>query len=310
VSGTGAPRILVFAYSQLGHDCLELLLRRGKQVVALYTHEEDPGEALWFTPPSSLAREAGLSVFTPRRCELADEVDRVAALKPELILSFYYRYLLPPAILEIPRLGAFNMHGSLLPRYRGRAPVNWAVLRGERETGATLHVMNPRADAGDIVDAQAVSIGPDDTAAQVQERVNRAAVAVLDRQIDALETGAAPRRPQDETQATSVGKRSPEDGRIDWSQPAATIHDLVRAVSHPYPGAFTYWGGRKVYIWKTRLSEGRDAAERPGVPVWQDESLYVYGGDGRAVQLLRLQPEGEAESAPDPQRPDIAGGDP
>ena len=164
------------------------------------------------------------------------------------------------------------MHGSLLPKYRGRAPVNWAVLKGETRTGATLHAMTSRADTGAILDQEAVPIGPDDTAIEVQRRVTAAAAAVLGRRIDELKAGTAKTTPQDESQATRFGQRRPEDGRIDWSRPAKEVHDLVRAVTHPYPGAFTDLFGGKTFVWRTRL---------PGLAAHDNFPGEIRGEDGR-----------------------------
>lgn len=243
------PRVLVFAYHDVGYECLELLLARRANVVAVYTHEDNPQERVWFKSVAELARSHGLPVHPPENVNTPEEIDRIRTLRPDLIFSFYYRNLITTRILDLPRLGAYNMHGSLLPKYRGRAPINWAVLHGEKETGATLHVMVKRPDAGDIVDQERVPIGPAETARDVFSKVAAAARAVLARQLDALLQGRAPRRAQDESQATYFGGRTAEDGRIDWNKDAREIFNLVRAVTHPYPGAFTELGDRRFYIW-------------------------------------------------------------
>jgi methionyl-tRNA formyltransferase len=243
------PRVLVFAYHDVGVECLKVLLDRGVHVVAAFTHEDDPNERVWFKSVADLARAHGVPVHTPEKVHAAESLAQIRALRPDLIFSFYYRHMIPTDILALARLGAYNMHGSLLPKYRGRAPVNWAVLNGETETGATLHVMVKRADAGDIVDQERVPIGPEDTARDVFAKVTAAARAVLARQLDNLLVGKAPRRVQDETQATYFGGRKPDDGRIDWNRPARRVFDLIRAVTRPYPGAFSEAGGRRLYIW-------------------------------------------------------------
>src|SRR5581483_864422 len=170
---------------------------------------------------------------------------------PDFLFSFYYRSMLKPPLLAVAARGALNMHGSLLPKYRGRVPVNWAVIRGERETGATLHYMVEKPDAGDIVDQQQVPILPDDTAGEVFNKVTVAAEMVLDRSLPRLIAGTAPRVPQDLSKGSYFGARKPEDGRIDWSQPARTVHDLVRGVAPPYPGAFADVAGRRLRVLRT-----------------------------------------------------------
>ena len=247
------PRAIVFGYSEVGCECLELLLRRKTSVVAVFTHKDQPGENLWFRSVAALAREHGLPVFTPDSLKAPEWEAQLRRLRPDLILSFYYRNLISDRLLKLAPLGAFNMHGSLLPKYRGRAPVNCAVLNGEIETGATLHHMVQRADAGDIVDQEAVAIGPEETAIQVMKKVQGAALKVLDRQLPALLVGRAPRRSQDETQATYFGARKPEDGRIDWRKSAASIFNLIRAVTLPFPGSFTDCGSARLMVWRAKL---------------------------------------------------------
>lgn len=270
------PTILVFAYSDLGHACLKYLVDRGENVVGVYTHEDKPGETIWFPSVQQFALDHSIPVRT-------EEVLREISEQPDLIFSFYYRNLIPTGILSLPKLGAYNMHGSLLPLYRGRAPINWAVLNGETKTGATLHVMTEKADAGDIVDQEKVSIGPNDTAADVQASVTQAAVAVLARQIENLKTGRAPRIPQDPSSASYFGRRHPKDGEIDWVWPAARIHNLVRAVTHPYPGAFAFLAGEKTWIWKTSLTPTNK------------NGLIVTCGDGKPLEILVLQRNKERE---------------
>jgi len=286
-------RIAVFAYSDTGHACLKALLERGENVVLVATHTDDPSEMSWFPSVADLSRSFRIEpilVDDPKAPVLAA---RTRAAAPDLVFSFYFRHLLPPEVLDLPRLGAFNMHGSLLPAYRGRAPVNWAVLWGETETGATLHVMTERADAGDIVDQEAVEIGPDDTSLEVQRKVSAAAVQVLGRRIEELKAGTAPRRPQDESRASRFGRRQPEDGQIDWSQSAQRVHDLVRAVTAPFPGAFTnVFGGGKTFIWKTRLPNLGAHDTFPGQVRREEGRLFVACGDDRYVEVLSLQREG------------------
>jgi methionyl-tRNA formyltransferase len=291
-----APRIVVLGYADVGHACLGLLLERGANVVAVYTHRDTPGETIWFPSVGKLAHDAGVPVRLDEDLRTPRGLTDLRALAPDLVLSFYYREIVPVDALALPHLGAFNMHGSVLPKYRGRAPVNWAVALGERETGATLHVMTRRADAGDIVDQEAVPIGPDDLAADVQARVRDAAVRVLARQFDALLAGKAPRRPQDHSAATKFGRRKPQDGLIHWTHAAEDIHNLVRAVSHPYPGAFAPIGAATLFVWRTRRAA--DAPTRlapPGTISVADGRAFVACGDKRWLEVLNAQVQNEPE---------------
>ncbi|MDB6113176.1 MAG: formyl transferase domain protein, partial [Lacunisphaera sp.] len=243
------PRVLFFGYSEVGHDCLSLLLERGDHVVGLITHEDHPGEKIWFKTPAIAARAKGVPVHTPENVNTPDWIECIARMAPDLILSVYYRNMISLPILALPRLGAFNMHGSLLPKYRGRAPINWAVLHGEPRIGMTLHRMVKRADAGAVVDQEGVDLASRDTAEQAFRKVLPCARTVLARQMDALLAGTAQETPQDDTQATYFGGRKPEDGRIDWSQTSRQIFNLIRAVTDPYPGAFTEAEGGRLMVW-------------------------------------------------------------
>jgi methionyl-tRNA formyltransferase len=212
-------------------------------------------------------------------------MDRLKRIEPDFIFSFYYRRMLPAELLGSARRGAFNMHGSLLPKYRGRAPVNWAILKGERETGATLHEMTAKPDAGRIVDQQAVPIGPDDTALEVFARVTEAAEAVLRRSIVKLVSGTATLEEQDLSKGSYFGGRKPEDGRIDWRQSAREIHNLVRAVAPPYPGAFC----DRLKVYRTQITD-LPAPNRPSGPYQDHGQWFALCGDGKVLRLLEVEP--------------------
>lgn len=283
------PRILFFGYSEVGYECLELLLSRGDNVVGLITHEDNPGEKIWFKTPALAAREKGIPVFTPASVNTPEWVEKIAALKPDLILSVYYRNMISTRVLALAPLGAFNMHGSLLPRFRGRAPINWAVLHGETRIGMTLHRMVKAADAGNIVDQEGVDLSPRDTAEQAFRKVLPCARRVLARQIDALLAGKAVETPQDETQATYFGGRKPEDGRIDWRQSSRQIFNLVRAVTDPYPGAFVDVGASRLMVWWAE-PDAPAAKGKSGAPgrILSVSPLVVATGDG-ALELTKIE---------------------
>ncbi|MCA3268697.1 MAG: formyltransferase [Azospirillum sp.] len=285
------PGIVVFAYSEVGHACLDELLVRGHDVRLVATHADDPGENKWFRSVADRAKQAGIETTTLEAKDGPWLENRIAQIAPDLILSAYYRRMIPTRILAHAKRGAVNMHGSLLPKYRGRAPANWAILNGETRIGVTLHHMVKRADAGDMVDWEAVDIGPEETTADVTVKCVAAARVVLGRQIDALLAGTAPRIPQDESQATYFGGRKPEDGRIDWTGPAQRVVNLVRAVAEPYPGAFADAAdGRRLFVWRARAVAGSGA---PGTVLASDPPT-VAAGEG-AVVLLRWQWAGEAK---------------
>jgi len=198
--------------------------------------------------------------------------------------------MITPSVLAIPRQGALNLHGSYLPKYRGRVPVNWAVIHGESETGATLHYMEEKPDAGDIVDQEKVPIAFTDTAYDVFTKVTAAAEAVIARAWPLLRDGTAARIPMNLGEGTYFGGRKPADGRIDWTQNAVQIYNLIRGVTHPYPGAFTSLNGNKIIIWQAWPVEGAGA---PGQVV-SHSPLLVGTGHG-LLEIRSLQIEGEQE---------------
>ena len=299
------PRAVVFAYHDVGVRCLKVLLAGGIEVALVVTHEDSPGENIWFDSVAGTARSHDLPVTI-----VADPADpafaaRIAALAPDFIFSFYYRQMIGDPILALARRGALNMHGSLLPAYRGRVPVNWAVLHGETRTGATLHHMVTKPDAGDIVAQTEVPILPDDTAGEVFEKVLVAAEITLWRALPGLIDGTAPRIVQNLAAGSYFGGRRPEDGRIDWQQPARRIHDLIRAVAPPYPGAWTEILGPRLIVEQSRLRPTPPGAASPHEIGWrfEDGRLLVRCTDGQDIWIRRArladEPAGSAASPED-----------
>jgi methionyl-tRNA formyltransferase len=289
---------VVFAYHNVGVRCLSVLLAQGVRVLLVVTHRDNPGETIWFDSVETLARAHGVPVITPTEANAPDVVAQISALRPQFLFSFYYRSMLGPELLALPSRGAYNMHGSLLPKYRGRVPVNWAVIKGERETGATLHQMVAKPDAGGIVDQQAVPIGPEDTAAEVFGKVTAAAEQLLARTLPGLLAGSVRITPQDLGKGSYHGGRRPEDGRIDWSKSAQEVHDLVRGVAPPYPGAFTRIGIMTLRILRTRPEPNR--RPRSGAPglYFEDGSFFADCGDGKVLRIIELDsPDGTLDPA-------------
>jgi methionyl-tRNA formyltransferase len=284
-------RAVVFAYHNVGVRCLRVLLAHGVEVPLVVTHDDAPGEAIWFASAAATAAEHRIPVIAPDDPNTPELAARIAALAPDFLFSFYYRRMLKAPLLALPARDALNMHGSLLPKYRGRAPVNWAVLHGERETGATLHRMTVQPDAGDIVAQIAVPILPDDTAREVFDKVTVAAEIALDGVLPALIAGIAPRRPQEAARASYFGGRRPEDGIIDWTRDAATIHNLVRAVAPPYPGAFTTLGRSPALILRTRVLAAAPPTPAPAISV-RDGRIVAHCGGGGTLDVLSLEIDG------------------
>jgi methionyl-tRNA formyltransferase len=291
------PSAVVFAYHNVGVRCLSTLLAHGVEVPLVVTHEDRPFETIWFDSVAKLAQEHRIPVIAPENVNAPEVLERVSKLKPGFLFSFYFRQMLKPALLATAAQGAFNMHGSLLPKYRGRVPVNWAVIKGESTTGATLHTMVEKPDAGLIAGQMAVPILPDDTAREVFGKVTVAAELVLARALPALLAGTLQLTPQDFTKASYFGGRKPEDGKINWHQSAAAIHNLVRGVAPPYPGAFAALDGKPLRVLRTIVEEQR-------APRSTDAGLYVDNGElladcgeGTLLRILACELEGEALDA-------------
>ncbi|MBI2354291.1 MAG: formyltransferase [Deltaproteobacteria bacterium] len=284
-------KLVVCAYHNVGYRCIEELLRQGAEIALIFTHEDSPTERIWFSSVRELAEKNGIPYLTTDINE-PENVKRVRDIAPDFIFSFYYRNMIRPVVLEIPGQGALNLHGSWLPKYRGRVPVNWAVINGETETGATLHYMVEKPDAGDIVDQEKVEIAFSDTAHDVFHKVTDAAVAVIARAWPLLRDGKGARTPMDLSAGSYFGGRKPADGLIDWTKGAVEIYNLVRGVTHPYPGAFTFIGGKKVVIWQAWPVEGDGEPGR----IMSQSPLLVGTGKG-LLEIKSLQVEGEAEIA-------------
>lgn len=283
---------VVFAYHDVGLNCLKALLTAGIQVDLVVTHQDDPNENVWFGSVAKLCQEKNIPYITPSATELVDLAPKLQALAPDYIFSFYYRYMIPAPILACAKIAALNMHGSLLPQYRGRAPVNWAILHGETQTGATLHIMEAKPDAGDIVGQSAVSIGPDETATDVFSKVSEAAVAVIHEVLPNLIKGNVPRKPNELQKGSYFGGRKPADGQIHWDQKAIQVHNLVRAVAPPYPGAFTDYQGQTMTVARTSLKGPLPTNLDLSVQGIQVVDNRVFGicGDRQVVEVLEWFP--------------------
>ena len=278
-------RAVVFAYHDVGVRCLKTLISGGVEVPLVVTVADDPNETQWYASVADTAREYGIEVTSPADANTLELEQRLAQLRPDFLFSFYYRSMLKAPLLRCARRGALNMHGSLLPKFRGRAPVNWAILKGERESGATLHYMVERADAGDIVDQLAIPILEDDDARAVFAKVTVAAETILARSLPGLIAGSASRRPQPIEPGQYFGRRTPEDGRIDWRWPARRIHDLVRAVAPPFPSAFATVGKERWEIHRTRRAGGAPAFPGPRLYGSQGQCLIACA-DGQLLHLM------------------------
>lgn len=248
-------KAIVFAYHDIGCIGLNSLKKEGFKIQAVFTHKDDPKENRFFSSVAHLVSEMGFPIFAPDNVNHSLWIERIKKMQPDFIFSFYYRHILSKEILSLAPKGAFNLHSSLLPKYRGCVPINWAILNGETKTGVTLHKMIVKVDSGDIIMQKKVSINTTDTSLILHYKICQAAEQLLNDILPLIKIDHYSARPQDESQATYFGPRRAEDGLIDWSKSATEVNNFVRALTHPYPGAFTYLGENKMIIWRTRILE-------------------------------------------------------
>jgi methionyl-tRNA formyltransferase len=287
---------VVFAYHSVGVRCIKTLLARGVHIALVVSHEDNPAETIWFESVAALCKEHDIPCITPDDPKRPELKEKLTAVAPDFIFSFYYRHMLPLDVLALAKRGAYNLHGSLLPKYRGRVPVNWAVLNGETETGATLHEMALKPDAGAIIAQTAVPILPDDTAYEVFGKLTVAAEQCLWNALPGLIRNDFQTLPNDLSVGSYFGGRKPEDGRIDWQQTAQQVYNLHRAVAPPYPGAFTDQFGQRFIIGKARLNTKESTNLPPGLHVVDNVVLGVCG-DGHALHIIELLMNGKIVTA-------------
>lgn len=276
-------RAVVFAYHNMGVLGIDRLLSHGFEIPLVFTHEDSVGENIWFGSVAEMCKNKGLEYVTPENPNTGEWIERLRAIEPDIIFSFYYRLMIGRDILNIPPLGTHNLHGSLLPAYRGRCPVNWVIIKGEKTTGVTLHEMVDKPDAGDIVIQKQIQIADDDTALSLFGKLEEAAGLMLDEILPHIAQGRFPKTPQDLTKGSYFGGRRPEDGRISWSMSAVEICNLIRGVTRPYPGAFAFLYGEQITFWRAVCRE--DIALHEGEITFRNGEILIGTGKGVLAPL-------------------------
>ncbi|AIB42083.1 bifunctional UDP-4-amino-4-deoxy-L-arabinose formyltransferase/UDP-glucuronic acid oxidase ArnA [Pseudomonas fluorescens] len=279
-----SSKAVVFAYHDIGCAGIEALLSAGYDIAAVFTHADDPKENNFYGSVAQLCARNGIPVHAPEDANHPLWIERIAKLNPEYIFSFYYRNLLSEPLLATARKGAFNLHGSLLPKYRGRAPANWVLVNGETETGVTLHRMVKRADAGAILAQQKVTIERTDTGLSLHAKLREAATALLRDALPQLAQGKLIETAQDDSKATYFGRRTAADGKLDWKKPAEQLFNLVRAVTQPYPGAFCAVGEHKLIVWQADVVKGNEGLA-PGRVISVNPLRIACGEDSLVVKF-------------------------
>jgi methionyl-tRNA formyltransferase len=295
-----AIRLVFLGTGDFALPAFEHLVETGHEVAALVTQPDRPQgrkQEIIPAPIKRLAEASGIAVFQPEDVNAPESLERIRGLRPELLVTAAYGQILSADLLSIPRLGGINLHGSVLPSYRGASPVARAIQNGDTATGVTVIQMTPRIDAGGIIAIARTDIGPDETAGELEQRLARLGASLVAQSIAALAAGPVPILPQDNTQVTRAPKLRKEDGLIDWSRPAKAVHDHVRAMQ-PWPVASTTWHPQadtsreptRIIVHKTQIVEGRG---RPGEVIEAaGDRLVVAAGEG-AVRLAIIQLPGK-----------------
>lgn len=278
---------------------LEALHNKGHQISAVFCQPDRPagrGRGLSFSPVKQKGMALNLPVHQPERLNEAQVVQTISNLKPEALVVVAYGLKLPDDVLNIPQFGAINLHPSLLPKYRGAAPVNHALINGDRTTGISSILMNSRMDAGDILLQDEIPIGPEEDAGELEQRLGLLGAELMARSLDVLSSGNCDPKKQDDSLVTVAPKLSPNDGRIQWSQTATQIDNRIRGVT-PKPGAFTLFKGNRLEITKARIySQTINSGYKPGtvIAIDKNEGPVVTTGGG-VVALLKVKPQGKRE---------------
>ncbi|SLN38161.1 methionyl-tRNA formyltransferase [Oceanibacterium hippocampi] len=291
-------KLLVIAARVVGHRCLDAILANGGNVSGLLTLDgAKAGETVAFQPFDDLIAEHGLQ--SRRFTDLKDPalLDWARALDADLGIVVGVSNLIPDSLLAVPKQGFIGMHPTLLPEGRGRAPIPWAIIKGLRQTGVSLFWCDGGADTGDLLAQQPVPIRASDTASTLGARTDKVAASLLVKALNGIAEGKAPRTRQDEAAASQWPRRRPEDGLIDWHQPAERLYDWVRALTHPYPGAFTELSGRRLYIWSAKAFGGRSAAA-PGTVLALSDAGATVACETGALIMTSVQWDGQPETAP------------
>ena len=284
-------RILFMGTPDFAVPCLQSLLDAGHEVAAVFTRKDKPkgrGYTLSAPPVKELAVRRGIPVYQPATLRTPEAEETVRRLSPDVIVVVAYGRILPKEILEIPPLGCVNVHASLLPKYRGAAPIQWAVIGGEKVTGVTAMMMDDGIDTGDILFSEQTEIGPDETAGELSDRLSGMGAKLIVKTLEALRDGTAVRTPQT-GESVYASMLSREKSRVDWSRPAPEIHNLIRGFL-PWPAAWTVYRNKRLKIYGSAAVP--EPGEEAGKVFERDGRFLVCCGEGTVLELLEVQPEG------------------
>lgn len=287
-------RVVFLGSGAFAVPSLEALLDAGHDVAALVTQpdrEKGRGRAMASPPTKPVAQRHGVPVLQPPRIKEPQAIEALRALRPEVQVVVAYGQILPRTVIDIPPLGTVNVHSSLLPRYRGAAPIHWAIVNGERETGITTMLIDEGLDTGPTLLARSTPIGPEETAPELEARLAPLGAELLLETLDGLTRGTLTPRPQDHSRATLAPLLEKEDARIDWTRPAREIAFRVRGLQ-PWPGTVATWAGGEIKVLRAREVEGGVTDAPPGTVLAVDrDGIVVASGRGTRLRLMEVQPE-------------------
>lgn len=278
---------------QFAVPTLEALVAGGHEVAVVFTQPDRPkgrGQDLAFSPVKACALRLGLRVFQPPKVRAPEVVEQLRAIAPEAMVVVGYGQIIPQSIIDIPPLGIINVHASLLPKYRGAAPIQWAIANGEKVTGVTTMKIDAGLDTGPMLLKAETEIGPEETALEVGPRLAELGAALLIETLARLEAGVLEPVPQNDSEATWAPILERDHGLIDWTQPAAVIANRARGFL-PWPGAWTWFRGKRLNLWRVRPADVESPAA-PGFIFTSGKRLYAACGAGQTIEILELQQEG------------------
>lgn len=288
-------KIFLFLGSRRGYAVLKKLIEIKANICGILCLIEDPHEEQFHPRIHELSKQNNIPIFFSDTVKPSGYEDLLKELNPEIVFAIGWRYLISKSAYSVPARGTLIIHDSLLPAYRGFAPMKWAIINGEKKTGVTLFYIADGVDSGPIVDQLETEILMEDTAQTIDEKIISLYEKIIVKNLELLEKGTAKSIPQDETRATYTCKRTPADGKINWHDPAEKIYNLIRGLTHPFPGAYTFLNGKKLLIWKAKLPTQKDhyVGNIPGRFIGKKQGLIeVLTGQG-VLQLAEVQYENE-----------------
>jgi len=285
-------RIVYIGCKSMGYECLKYLLESGKDVVSVYAlHDGLREKAAGFRSFDDIMEGRNIPYHKVRDINEQSVINRIKEDMPDMIIQVAWSQIIKDEILKIPPKGAIGFHASLLPKNRGGSPVNWTIINGEKSWGTTMFYMEPGVDSGDIIAQKRFDIAPEDTCKTVYDSVTQKNIEMLEEFLPLLEAGAAPRIKQDESKSTWLKRRKPEDGIIDWNRSVQDLYNWVRALTRPYPGAFSYYEGKKLFVWEAKFTD-KQTDIKPGTIISANDSgIEVATADG-VIMLTDIELEG------------------